>query len=188
MTEIIEPTIQGMVIEGMPYAGILYAGLMLTANGPKVLEFNARFGDPETQVVLPRWDDDLYQVLGAAADGTLESLPPFTWNDAHYCGIVLASAGYPGATEIGWPIRGLSSVEARTLTFHGAVRADERTGQPCTAGGRVLTVVGSGHTATTARNIAFEQADRIHFDGGWRREDIGILRPEEVDLLELVCG
>lgn len=182
--EIIEPTIRGMTAEGIPYTGILYAGLMLTADGPKVLEFNARFGDPETQVILPRWDDDLYEVLGAAADGTLESLPLFTWNDAHYCGVVLASAGYPGVTGVGLPIRGLSSVEARTLIFHGAVRADERTGQPCTAGGRVLTVVGSGPTAAEARVAAYEQANRIRFEGGWRRADIGILRPEERDLLE----
>ncbi|MGH2346198.1 MAG: phosphoribosylamine--glycine ligase, partial [Chloroflexota bacterium] len=184
MTEIIEPTIRGMVAEGTPYAGILYAGLMLTADGPKVLEFNARFGDPETQVILPRWNDDLYRVLVAAAGGMLESLPPFTWNDAHHCGVVLASAGYPNATEIGFPIQGLSNVNERIMVFHGGVRADERTGQPCTAGGRVLTVVGSGPTAAAARGAANEAADRIRFEGGWRREDIGILRPEELGLLE----
>ena len=187
MSTVIEPAIRGMAAEGTPYEGILYAGLMLTADGPKVLEFNARFGDPETQVILPRWNDDLYQVLDAAAGGALATLPPFSWSGAYQCGVVLASAGYPGAPELGFPIQGLSTVDASALVFHGGVRAGERTGLPCTSGGRVLTVVGGGDTPAEARLSAYNQADKIQFDGAWRREDIGALRPDEVEQLVLYC-
>jgi phosphoribosylamine--glycine ligase len=183
MTTVIEPTIRGMATEGTPYQGILYAGLMLTADGPKVLEFNARFGDPETQVILPRWEDNLYQVLAAAATGTLAALPPFTWSKTYHCGVVLAAAGYPEAPELGVPIHGLSTEDMAALVFQGGVRADRQTGLPSTSGGRVLTVVGRGQTPAEARLTAYEQADRIQFAGSWRREDIGNMRPDEFELL-----
>jgi phosphoribosylamine---glycine ligase len=183
MTTVIEPTVRGMAAEGTPYQGILYAGLMLTADGPKVLEFNARFGDPETQVILPRWKDDLYQVLEAAATGTLAALPTFTWSKTYHCGVVLAAAGYPEAPKLGAPIQGLTTEDTASLVFQGGVRADRHTGLPSTSGGRVLTVVGRGHTPAEARLTAYDQADRIQFAGSWRREDIGNMRPDEFELL-----
>ncbi len=188
MATVIEPTIRGMAAEGTPYEGILYAGLMLTADGPKVLEFNARFGDPETQVILPRWKDDLYQVLDASATGDLAALPPFTWNKTYHCGVVLAAAGYPEAPKLGVPIQGLFAEEPAALVFQGGVRADMHTGLPCTSGGRVLTVVGRGQTPAEARLTAYEQVDRVQFAGSWRREDIGNMRPDEFELLAEFCA
>jgi phosphoribosylamine--glycine ligase len=188
MTTVIEPAIRGMAAEGTPYEGILYAGLMLTTDGPKVLEFNARFGDPETQVILPRWEDDLYQVLRASADGALAALPPFTWSTTYHCGVVLAAAGYPEAPELGVPIQGLSTEDMSALIFQGGVRANRQTGLPSTSGGRVLTVVGSGDTPAEARLTAYEQADRIQFTGAWRREDIGNMSSDEFERLAQYCA
>ena len=175
MATVIEPAIRGMAAEGTPYEGILYAGLILTSEGPRVLEFNARFGDPETQVILPRWSDDLYRVMVAATEGKLAELPPFRWDDAAACGVVLASAGYPSEPITGLPIQGLDSRKANALIFHGGTRREARTNDVCTSGGRVLTVVGKGATAEEARTVAYARADRIHFEGRQRRNDIGIV-------------
>jgi len=177
MATVINPAIQGMAAEGTPYEGILYAGLMLTAEGPIVLEFNARFGDPETQVLLPRWKDDMYAVLVAATAGRLPDLPPFSWDAAATCGVVLASAGYPGAPVIGLPIEGLSPSAPEVLIFHGGTRRNPRTNDVCSSGGRVLTVVGRGATVAEARTIAYERAGHIRFEGCWRRNDIGSEEP-----------
>ena len=193
MARIVEPTIRGMAAEGTPYSGILYAGLMLTPSGPQVLEFNARFGDPETQVVLPRWDDDLAVVLDHAARGALAELPAFRWSALSACGVVLAAAGYPEEPRRGQPIEGLSAgagtLERRVqqstpdvpvpaddgpLIFCGGVTAGPD-GTPVTSGGRVLTVVGRGMTADVARAAAYAAADTVRFPGAWRRSDIGAL-------------
>lgn len=173
MRTVIEPAVAGMAAEGVPYSGILYAGLMVTREGPRVLEFNARFGDPETQVLLPRWQDDLALVLLAAAERRLADLPPFRWSEEATCGVVLASAGYPGRSTDGVPIRGLTEAGATALVFHGATAGagSDREGV-VTNGGRVLTVVGRGATRREARRRAYEAAGAISFAGGWSRMDI----------------
>jgi len=173
MASIVEPAIRGMAEEGIPYQGVLYAGLMITDDGPRVLEFNARFGDPETQVLLPRWHDDLYAVLAAAADRRLADLPSFSWSDMAACGVVLAAAGYPERSRIGDPIAGLDRHATDALIFHGGVRKDPRYGEALTAGGRVLTIVGLGADVAAAREAAYSQAARVSFEGRWYRRDIG---------------
>jgi phosphoribosylamine--glycine ligase len=175
MSTIVEPTIRGMAAEGIPYTGILYAGLMLTADGLRVLEFNARFGDPETQVILPRWDDDLCRVLAAAATGALADLPPFSWSDRAACGVVLAAAGYPGPVAHGGPIQGLDGAAAHSMIFQSGTRHDAETGQIQAAGGRVLTVVGLGAGLEAARAAAYARARQVHFPGCWCRQDIAAL-------------
>ncbi len=122
MARVVRPTIEGMAAEGNPYQGVLYAGLMITRAGPHVLEFNARFGDPETQVVLPRLDTDLYIVLDAAVDGELGSLRPLVWARDAACGVVVASEGYPGDVETGYGIVGLGSTGQSSWIFHNGTR------------------------------------------------------------------
>jgi phosphoribosylamine--glycine ligase len=122
MDRIVKPTVAGMAAEGVPYQGVLYAGLMITRSGPKVLEFNARFGDPETQVVLPRLESDLYIVVDAALDGQLGELPPLRWSSDVTCGVVLCSEGYPGEIETGYGVLGLADVGSAALVFHNGTR------------------------------------------------------------------
>jgi phosphoribosylamine--glycine ligase len=156
---------------------MLYAGLMLTADGPKVLEFNCRFGDPETQAVLPRLKSDLLAVMmataGISAHGTTSSPRADIEWDRHACvGVVVASGGYPGLYNTGHPIHGLDAVDRDALVFHAGTRpgADGKTAE--TAGGRVLTVAALGHTVADARRKAYHNAARIHFDGAFYRRDI----------------
>src|SRR5438094_1731066 len=143
MREIVEPVLRGMRADGHEYRGFLYAGLMLTCNGPKVIEFNVRFGDPEAQVVLPLVDGELGPVLAAAADGDASGTTVAFKNDLRV-GVVLASAGYPGAVKTGLPIEGLEAAEriAGTIVFHSGTSMKED--RVVTAGGRVLTVVAGG--------------------------------------------
>src|SRR6478672_6634088 len=143
MREIVEPVLRGLAVEGHPYRGFLYAGLMLTCDGPKVIEFNVRFGDPEAQVVLPMIADDLAPHLLAAADGAL-SPERIAFRPGSQVGVVLASRGYPASSESGVPIRGLddAAAEEGVLVFHAGTAS--RDNQIVTAGGRVLTVVGRG--------------------------------------------
>ena len=170
--EIVSPVLAGMEHEGYPYRGFLYVGLMLTADGPKVIEFNVRFGDPEAQVVLPMLDEDLAGLLGQAASGTLPSRPARFRHEPHV-GVVLAAGGYPDSPESGKPIDGLDAANdvPGALVFHaGTSRHD---GRLVTGGGRVLTVVGRGNTYRDAIDIAYAAASRIHFDGMQYRRDIG---------------
>lgn len=172
LDEIVRPVLDGMTRDGSPFRGFLYVGLMLTAAGPKVVEFNVRFGDPEAQVVLPRLDEELSWLLGAAATGTLPSRPARFRPEPHV-GVVLASAGYPEAVAAGAPIAGLEAA-ARVpgaLVFHGGTR--RRDGHLVTAGGRVLTVVGRGSTYEAAIDVAYRAAACIQFDGMQFRTDIG---------------
>jgi phosphoribosylamine--glycine ligase len=172
MTEIVEPVIAGLAAEEAPYCGFLYAGLMLTCAGPKVIEFNVRFGDPEAQVVIPMIEDEIGGRLAAAADGNLDP-SPFALSSQKYVGVVVASQGYPGSGPIGLPIRGLGAAEALddVLVFHSGTRL---TGSDVvTAGGRVLTVVGRGATYEAAIGRAYEGVSRIEFDGMHYRRDIG---------------
>jgi phosphoribosylamine--glycine ligase len=170
--EIVLPVLAGMDHEGNPYRGFLYVGLMLTADGPKVIEFNVRFGDPEAQVVLPMLDEDLAWLLGEAATGALPSRPARFRREPHV-GVVLAAAGYPDASETGKAIDGLAAASdvPGAIVFHAGTAMRE--GRLVTAGGRVLTVVGRSTTFKDAIDTAYAAASRIHFDGMQYRRDIG---------------
>ncbi|MDY6893018.1 MAG: phosphoribosylamine--glycine ligase [Chloroflexota bacterium] len=168
---VMEPVIQAMAQEGKPYKGVLYAGLMLTEEGPKVLEFNARFGDPETQVQLPLLKSDLVDIMLATIDGTLDKTQ-IEWSDDACVGVVMASGGYPGDYKSGLPITGLERVEPGILLFHAGTRMNGD--EICTAGGRVLTAVATGRTVTEARDKVYRNVPHIHFTGCHYRNDIAI--------------
>jgi phosphoribosylamine--glycine ligase len=172
MAEIVLPTIHAMRREGTPYQGVLYVGLMITREGPRVVEFNCRFGDPECQAILPRLDQDLLPLLEAVADG--KGLPPaLGWRaDSSVC-VVLASAGYPGRYETGRIIRGVEDAErlAGVTVFHAGTAA--RDGALVTAGGRVLGVQALGADITEAIARAYGAVSRISFEGVHFRKDIG---------------
>jgi phosphoribosylamine--glycine ligase len=167
--EILAPTLAALAAAGRPYRGVLYAGLMLTADGPKVLEFNCRFGDPETQVVLPLLDSDLIDVALAVAHGEL-ARADVRWARGAACGIVLASAGYPGEYASGQPIDGLDAVPTDALVFHAGTRQSD--GQVVTAGGRVLTIAATGASLAEARARAYAAIDGIRFEGCHYRRDV----------------
>jgi phosphoribosylamine--glycine ligase len=173
LESIVFPTLRGLAAEGRPYRGFLYVGLMITGDGPKVIEFNARLGDPETQVVLPGLAEDLLPHLWDAAGGRIEP-GTFRTTGGRHVGVVLASGGYPEAFEKGKVISGLDDAAALpgTLVFHAG--SAERDGAIVTAGGRVLTVVGSGIDFPEARQRAYEAVGRISFEGAHYRKDIGI--------------
>jgi phosphoribosylamine--glycine ligase len=171
MDGIVGPVIAGMRAEGYPFSGFLYAGLMLTPGGPKVIEFNVRFGDPEAQVVLPALAGPFARVLLAAAKGELAAAPPLEWTGEMFAGVVLASGGYPGDIETGFPIDGLEDAGRHALVFHAGTIA--RDGRIVTASGRVLTVVGRGATYRDAIDRAYGAASRIRFDKMQFRSDIG---------------
>jgi phosphoribosylamine--glycine ligase len=168
---IIQPTVNAMAAMGRPFSGILFAGLMVTDQGPKVLEFNCRFGDPETQALIPRLESDLYEVLSAVAHGNLNNLE-LRWSPATAVCVVLASAGYPGDYVTGFPISGLGEVTALpdVQVFHsGTKRVSD---QVVTAGGRVLGITGLGATKEEAIARAYSAVDRIDFIGKYCRKDI----------------
>ncbi|MCI0821656.1 MAG: phosphoribosylamine--glycine ligase [Chloroflexi bacterium] len=165
----IQPVVDALAAAGSPYTGVLYGGLMLTDDGPRVIEFNARFGDPEAQLVLPRLENDLLDVIDAVLDERLEALD-LRWSGEATVAVVLASAGYPGAYETGVPITGLDGLPGGALVFHaGAALDGERL---VTSGGRVLTAVGLGATIADARRTAYATAERIDFAGEYHRGDI----------------
>ena len=171
--EIIEPTLVGMEQEGCPYRGFLYVGLMITAEGPKVVEFNCRLGDPEAQVVLPLLDTDLVAVFQALAEGRLRDGSVQTRSGAAAC-VVMASGGYPGSYQKGFTIEGLDAAAALddVVVFHAGTRHDEA-GQTATSGGRVLGVTAVGDDLAEALDSAYHAVDVIHFDGAQYRRDIG---------------
>jgi phosphoribosylamine--glycine ligase len=172
LAEIVEPTVAALTARGIPYRGVLYAGLMITAEGPKLIEYNVRFGDPECQVLMLRLKDDLLTVLNAAADGMLDQMSVRWRDDAALC-VVMAAKGYPGAYEKGSEIRGLAEAEALdgVKVFHAGTRRErERT---LAAGGRVLSVTASGETIAAAQARAYEAVDRIDWPEGFCRRDIG---------------
>jgi phosphoribosylamine--glycine ligase len=170
--EIVVPVLRGMVAEGTPFRGFLYVGLMLTARGPRVVEFNVRFGDPEAQVILPMLAEPLSTLLASAAAGTLESRPA-RFLDEKFVGVVLASAGYPDTTDNGRVIDGLpaaAEVPGAAILHAGTAVRD---GHVVTNGGRVLTVVGHGPTYERAIDAAYAAVAPIHFEGMQYRRDIG---------------
>ena len=174
---ILQPAIDGLRAEGRPFVGVLYAGLMLTADGPRVLEFNCRFGDPETQAILPLLDSDLLDIAEACTRGALAGVD-IRWKPGAAACVVLASAGYPGASPLGLPISGLDAPLDQAVAFHaGTRRAD---GQVVTAGGRVLAVTGWGADLPQALAHAYAGVGAIHFEGQHYRRDIGhrALEPE----------
>jgi phosphoribosylamine---glycine ligase len=169
---IVQPVLDGMVREGHPYRGFLYVGLMLTDEGPRVVEFNVRFGDPEAQVILPMLDEDLSSLLMCAAKGALPSRRARFSTDVHI-GVVLAAGGYPDHVETGKVISGLEAACAvpNAIVFHaGTVRENEYL---VTAGGRVLTVVGRGATYQKGIDTAYDAASKVSFEGMQYRHDIG---------------
>jgi phosphoribosylamine--glycine ligase len=169
--EVLEPTVRALAAEGVPYVGVVYAGLIVTADGPKVIEYNARFGDPETQVLMPRLRSDLGELCAAAAEGSLGGMPAPALEGAAAT-VVLASGGYPGPYATGLPIEGLEDAERvdGVTVFHAGTA--ERDGRVVTAGGRVLSVSATGETIAMARDRAYEAASRISFEGMHLRRDI----------------
>jgi phosphoribosylamine--glycine ligase len=172
LEEIVEPVLRGMRDEGYPFRGFLYVGLMLTTAGPKVVEFNVRFGDPEAQVILPMLDEDLPALLMAAATGTLDSRAARLRNE-RLVGVVMASGGYPESSDSGRVISGLAAAAAvpGALVFHAGTAA--RGTEVVTSGGRVLTVVGRGPSYEHAIDIAYRAVGAIRFAGMQFRTDIG---------------
>lgn len=174
LDRIIEPTCAQLIKEGIDYRGTLYAGLMLTHEGPKLIEYNVRFGDPETQVVLPRYAGDLTALLASAAAGNIEAPSALAVPDQAVT-VVLASEGYPTSSRSGDVITGIEDAEAieGVTVFHAATRTDEN-GQLVTAGGRVLNVTALAPTLVEARERAYEAVKRISFDGMHYRTDIAL--------------
>ena len=169
MDTIFRPTIDAMAAEGRPFAGCLYFGLMLTPQGPKVIEYNCRFGDPETQVVLPLLESDLLTIMEACARGTLDQVE-VKFADKHACCVVLASAGYPTHYEKGYPITLPAEPKDTCIYIAGAAR---KNGQLVTNGGRVLGAVAVADTLPQAIDRAYALADAIHFENAYCRRDIG---------------
>jgi phosphoribosylamine--glycine ligase len=169
---VMKRTVQALSDEGITYRGVLYGGLMLTAEGPMVLEFNVRFGDPETQAVLPRMKSDLVSALQATIDGTVADLT-MEWSSDYCVCVVVASGGYPGEYQTGIPISGLkaASSDSNVRIFHAGTAVED--GKVVTSGGRVLNVVGLGSDFAQARGVAYEAVERISFEGMHYRTDIG---------------
>jgi phosphoribosylamine--glycine ligase len=161
-----------MAAHGAPLQGVLYAGLVLTSTGPKVIEFNARFGDPETQVILPLMESDLGEALYAVATGTLAQLPPIAWKSGSAVCVVLASGGYPGTYSTGLPIEGLDRVPGDVEVFQAGTKLSDND-TVATSGGRVLNVVGFGDDLAAARTRAYAGVMAISFPGMQYRTDIG---------------
>jgi phosphoribosylamine---glycine ligase len=169
-TEIIERTITGMQLEEAAYQGILYVGLMITENGPKVVEYNCRFGDPECQVILPSIENDLLNLMLATTEQRLDEVS-VQLDGLYRCVVVMASEGYPGNYEKGKEITGLDDVDEDAIVFHAGTRAEGE--QIVTNGGRVLNVVGKGTTLNEAIDHAYRNISHLHFDGAYYRSDIG---------------
>ena len=164
-----------MANEGYPYRGVLYAGLMLTHEGIRVLEFNCRLGDPETQVILPQMKSDLADVMLATMGGSLKKTK-VDWGSQSCVGVVIASRGYPGEYRRGLEINGLDTVDEDILVFHAGTRREAS--QVVTTGGRVVTVVGTGETVTEAHQKVYDNVERVTFQGSHFRRDIGLIEME----------
>ena len=174
MKQVMVDAVAELAAEGIDYRGCLYGGFMLTPQGPKVLEFNARFGDPETQVILPRLKNDLVEVMLACAEQRLDEIE-LSWRDEWAVAVVLTSAGYPGSYEKGKVITGIEDAEAMEgVTVYHAGTAVNEAGELVTSGGRVLAVTALGDTFEAARNLAYEACEKIDFEGKTLRHDIGL--------------
>jgi phosphoribosylamine--glycine ligase len=171
--KIMVPTVEAMHDEGRPYRGVLYGGLMIADSQPKVLEFNARFGDPETQVTLPLLQTDLVDIMLAVNDNKLDKLK-VEWSRDACVGVVMASGGYPGSYKTGFPISGLDDLDKDVTVFHAGTKLEE--GEIVTGGGRVLAVVGRAKTIAEAREKVYNNISRINFEGGHYRKDIALIK------------
>ena len=170
--EVMGPLLAGLQENGVNFRGLLFPGLMITADGSRVLEFNCRFGDPETQAILPRLKSDLLSLLEATIDGNLEGTS-IEWDERAAVTVVLASGGYPGQYQVGKPISGLEAARALDVhIFHAGTRSEN--GRVVTAGGRVLAVTALGETVSAARERVYEAVSQIHFDGCHYRRDIAL--------------
>ncbi len=172
---IMEPAVKAMAQEKRPYQGVLYGGLMIANDRPKVLEFNARFGDPESQVTLPLLKTDLVDILLAVINGNLDQIR-VEWSEDACVGVVMASAGYPGSYQTDFPITGLDELDKDILVFHAGTKIGSQPGQVLTNGGRVLTVVATGRTIAQAREKVYASIPRIHFEGCHYRKDIAEIK------------
>jgi phosphoribosylamine--glycine ligase len=170
--DIIAPTVAGLAVEGVPFTGFLFAGLMMTPDGPRVVEFNARFGDPEAQVIFPLLETPLLDLCEAATEGTLAEQPPLMWKTGAACGVVVAAANYPSSGVVDEPIAGLDALDPDILVFQAGTRR-RPDGTLVTHGGRILTIVGLGVTLADARARAYANVGRIRFAGARYRSDIG---------------
>jgi phosphoribosylamine--glycine ligase len=179
LEEIIRPTIHQLALIGAPYTGLLYAGIIVTETGPKALEFNCRFGDPETQVILPRLGTDLLELMIAAEMGDIPGRE-VTWSADKVVCVVLASEGYPESSSSGDEISGLDDIPTGVYIYHAGT--EERNGRFYTAGGRVLNVVGTGPSIIEARARAYAAVEQIHFEGMLYRTDIALEAIELEDL------
>ncbi len=169
---IVEPTVRAMISEGAPFKGVLYFGLMVSGDDVRVLEYNARFGDPETQSVLPLLESDLYEIMNATIDGTLDKLD-IKWSDKKSVNVVLASGGYPVSYKKGLPISGLESVDDGVNVYFAGVKKRDGDAMLVTNGGRVLCVQALADDFATAREAVYANIQKISFDGCFYRKDIG---------------
>ena len=170
---VMEPVVQAMEKEGRRYQGVIYGGLMIDNGEPSVIEFNSRFGDPECQVILPRLESDLMDIVLGAVNGNLNTVQP-RWSQDACVGVAIASGGYPGKYQTGYPITGLDSLDKDILVFHAATKLSLDGKQILTSGGRVLTVVARGKTMKEARGKVYANVPRIHFEGCHYRKDIAL--------------
>ena len=175
METIMIPTVQAMAKEGRPYCGVLYGGLMVNNANPRVMEFNARLGDPETQVVLPRLQTDIVDIILAVIKGKLDQVKIAASSDA-CVGVVMASGGYPGSYKTGLPIEGLQDVDKDVMVFHAGTKVGEAPWEALTNVGRVLTVVAMGKTIAQAREKVYQNISRIKFEGSHYRKDIAVFK------------
>jgi phosphoribosylamine--glycine ligase len=174
-----QPVVEELARRGLPYRGCLYTQVMLTSDGPQVIEFNARFGDPEAQVVLPRLTSDLVEPLLACARGDLGGAA-MEWGTGATVGLVLASDGYPASYEVGFAIRGLDSLDEDVVVFHAGTKHTSE--GYISSGGRVLTVVASGPSVAEARSRAYDNVRRVSFDGCFHRTDIAAMELSSANL------
>jgi phosphoribosylamine--glycine ligase len=177
--DILLPAVKAMAKEGLPYKGVLYAGVMIVNGEPVVLEFNARFGDPENQVILPLLKTDLVDILLAVIQGNLDQLK-IEWSSEACVGVVMSSAGYPGSYKTGFPIQGIDNVDEDVLVFHAGTKLGND-GIIYTDGGRVLTVVGMGKDMAEAREKVYRNIPNIYFEGCYYRKDIAL---REIDRIK----
>lgn len=170
---IMQPTVLALKDENRAYKGVLYGGLIIINRIPKVIEFNARMGDPETQVVLPRLKTDIVDAMMAVVNNELDRIK-LEWSEEACVGVVMASGGYPGSYKTGYPISGLDDVDRDILVFHAGTRLSPE-GRVLTSGGRVLTVVATGKDLNEAREKVYDNISRISFDGCYYRKDIALI-------------
>lgn len=181
--EILDPTLRGLITEGIDYRGIIYAGVIVTPEGPKLLEYNCRFGDPETQSLLPRLKSNLFTILKATADGKLASLPPFEWDPRPSVGVVLAASGYPGSYKKGLPVTGAEEFGKATpdiFLFHAGTAVGPQNNL-ITSGGRIFNVVGLDNSIPSARKRLYNilEENRLQFEGMHYRKDIAAREEKE---------